>query len=128
MNRVPGTLPRVLRHANELGAEYSEDRARPVATIEEANLVTSEAADRPGVHYPVIDLDLPCELVPSTTEGHFHLYIDRAITWAQYSKILTALAEAGILEEGYVRASVARLRTDVRLPWIRKPAAAEVAQ
>lgn len=30
------------------------------------------------------------------------------------------LAAAGVLEDGYVRASIARKHTAVRLPWIRK--------
>lgn len=28
------------------------------------------------LHAPTLDVDFPCELVPSSTPGHFHRYID----------------------------------------------------
>lgn len=83
---------------------------------QDANLVSSRLDQEGKFHMPVIDLDLPASLVPSTTEGHFHLYIDKEMPWPQYLKLLKALASAGIIERGYYRASKKRKATYVRIP------------
>lgn len=59
------------------------------------NLFSSLCDD--GMHRPALDIDLPCELVPSTNPGHFHLYIDKALTLEQYTKVVDVLSEVGIL-------------------------------
>lgn len=71
-------------------------------------------------HRPMLDFDFPVAAVPSSTPGHTHVYIDRALTWEQYEKVLRVLGEVGLLEEGYVRASIARRSTFLRLPWVKK--------
>ena len=71
-------------------------------------------------HRPVLDIDFPAALVPSTTPGHFHLYLDRALSWDDYEKLLRVLAEVGIIEQGYANVSIERRHTAVRVPWIRK--------
>lgn len=73
------------------------------------------------LHRPVLDIDIPIKVVPSSTPGHFHLFIDHFMEWKDYEKLLWALAAAGIIEEGYVHASVRRGHTSVRLPHVRKP-------
>lgn len=75
------------------------------------------------MHRPVLDIDIPIKVVPSSTPGHSHLFIDIAMSWGDYEKLLWALAAAGIVEEGYVHASVRRGHTSVRLPHVRKPGA-----
>lgn len=72
-------------------------------------------------HKVVLDIDVPAKLVPSSTPGHSHLYIDAEMSWEHYSAILIALGAAGVLEEGYVKASLSRKHTAVRLPWVKKP-------
>lgn len=71
-------------------------------------------------HRPILDLDIPAHLIPSTTPGHGHLYLDKVLTWSQYVTLLDCLAAVGIIEPGYRDASIAREFTAVRLPWIRK--------
>ena len=73
-------------------------------------------------HYPVLDLDIPHALVPSTREGHSHLYIrpHEPVPWSVYVRLLEALGDAGILEPGYVRVSIERGATMVRAPWVKK--------
>ncbi len=71
-------------------------------------------------HKVVLDIDFPVKAIPSSTEGHYHLYIDKEMKWADYVKLITTMAEVGLLESGYVRASIARGETAVRLPWIKK--------
>lgn len=58
--------------------------------------------------------------VASTTPGHGHLYVDHAMDWQTYQKMLNELVTPGILEPGYVGASEDRGWTCVRLPWVRK--------
>lgn len=82
------------------------DQPRVAATPEDANVVSSETAS--GKHMPCIDLDVPCRLVPSSTEGHYHLYIDVEIEREKYWEILRTLSEAGIVEEGFYALSVQR--------------------
>lgn len=88
---------------------------------DEANLVGSLCDD--GFHRPVIDIDLPCKLVPSSTEGHFHLYIEKAMSYSQYLKLLDAMAEAGVVEKSYVRHVKERKMSMCRPEWCKKPVA-----
>lgn len=97
------------------------DPERKRAPYEAANLVSS-LTER-GLHAPVLDLDFPARLVPSSTPGHFHLYLDVEMAWEVYEKLLGALAEAGVLESGYVHAMLGRGATYVRREGVLKEAA-----
>lgn len=84
-----------------------------------ANLVSSLCTD--GRHRPALDIDVPCELIPSSTEGHHHLYFPTvALSWKQYQKLLKVLGECGIVEEGYVKASIDRGQSFLRAPGVKK--------
>lgn len=52
---------------------------------------------------PALDIDMPCELVPSSTEGHFHLYIDKPMTLMAYKKLVQAFIDAGIVEPNIMK-------------------------
>ena len=114
---IPGGLDRVTYRVEQ--ADGVERRTR--APIAESDVVSSELFGDLDSHAPCIDLDVPAVLVPSSTPGHSHLYIDVPMTWEQYEAILTALADAGVMEQGYYRASKLRKGTHLRLPWVRKP-------
>lgn len=73
-----------------------------------------------GKHKPVLDLDMDVLVVPSTTRGHHHLYIDYLMPWHDYSLLLKVLAHVGILQNGYMHASEARRESWLRTPWTRK--------
>lgn len=93
------------------------------ATEDEATLVGSStgAIGKDGpIHLPAIDIDLPCELVPSSTEGHFHLYIDKPMSWGTYKNLLQSLVDAGIVEPGYASASIRRGQSFLRKPGVKK--------
>lgn len=106
----------------------ADDRADPVRWQElinqeripaipaDANLVSSLCAD--DTHMPAIDLDLTVRVKPSSTEGHYHLFIDKKISWEHYVEILRTMTEAGLVERGFYDLSVARgasfLRTHPR--------------
>lgn len=95
-----------------------DHETRHPTTKLDANLISSECQD--GFHRPVLDFDLPARYVESTTKGHGHLYIDVPMEWEKYEKLLIALGEAGILEDGYVKAALRRKATFVRPPWVKK--------
>lgn len=106
--------------------DYGNDREL-TKDDEKANCITSMVRDEPSLwptgvqwHRPVIDIDLPVKAVPSSRAGHFHLFIDRAMTWETYLNLLDAMAAAGIVEPNYVSASRERGYSTVRLPWVRK--------
>lgn len=126
---VPGTLRRELMSVENLetGNEYSNDGREVVAEIDQAHVVNSRLAAWSHQHAPVLDIDFAAELVPSSTPGHFHLYLDTLMSWDQYVELLTVMEKVGILQPGYVAASIERGYTSVRLPWVTKPAPADVA-
>lgn len=77
------------------------------------NLVSSKAyidyptaEDKGQWHFPCIDMDYPVFAMPSRTPGHTHLYIERAVSWDNYKKLLKALLECGLIEQGYYNASI----------------------
>jgi hypothetical protein len=88
------------------------------ASIERAELISSVTKD--GMHRPLLDIDFPAVVIPSSTPGHGHLYIDKELTWKEYTKLLNLFADLGIIEHGYRGASLARGYTALRLPWIKK--------
>lgn len=73
--------------------------------------------DRP---YPVLEIEQSFRLVPSSTEDHYHLYLDQAMTWKDYETMLNVLGEVGILESGYVGSAIRRQRTHVRPEGVKK--------
>jgi hypothetical protein len=90
-----------------------------------ANLVSSIVKGKAETHRPVLDIDVPAYLVPSTRPGHSHLYIDVEIPEDKYFNLLDALADCGILESGYAGVSRARGNSAVRVPWVEKDLVAE---
>jgi hypothetical protein len=86
---------------------------------EEANLLSSATAA--GKHMPVIDIDIPCRYVPSTTPGHGHLYIDKEMEFHQFMAMLYAMESAGVVQTGYRKFTEQRGNAFVRPPWVKKP-------
>ena len=82
---LPSGAPRTLHIADLSRNEYvqGKDDREPTVDLDQANVVSSlQSGTEPGSraqHYPVLDLDLPAVLVPSSTPGHSHLYIDLPI-------------------------------------------------
>lgn len=121
--RIPGTINRVLYKAIQWKDEYGRTCfSRADANLSSAEVVSSQILSQPKFHAPVLDIDIPHELVPSSTPGHSHLYLDIPMTWRQYKRLLKALARAGVVEKGYVEASIRRKHTAVRVPWLKKEA------
>lgn len=95
-------------------------RSQRFATLDldAAQVITSLTVE--GEQKLILDIDIPSQLIPSSTPGHFHLYVDKEISYEKWELLLIALANAGIIEEGYKNASLERRYTAVRLPWIKK--------
>ena len=135
--KVPGGVDRVLvysqflkqrKHDGEYNAmegvdvvegDLSQANLTTSIGVEDSKDVYSTGAEVTG-HYPLIDLDVPAYLVPSSTPGNSHLYIDKKVPWKKYLALLDAMADAGLVEPGYVGASKARGFTAARLPWVKK--------
>ena len=122
--------------------KYNAEEQVVVENVEHADIISSDLPDyvpegkqslidkiiSGTYHAPVLDIDIPHKYVASTTEGHGHIYFDVPIPWVKYVKLLKAMADCGILEEGYVSASIERGYTAVRPPWVTKPPPAEVPE
>ena len=103
---------------------------------DDANCVASMCRGDNAYHLPVFDVDVPRETaedriaarfteallrwVPSTTEGHHHVYMDYPILWEDYKIRLQLLIEADIVEHGYLYAATKRGMTICRLPHVKK--------
>lgn len=108
--------------ANIDNPDYSNDPIeQPVVEEQFANLVTSKLDAGLDMHAPALDLDVPARLVPSSTPGHSHLYIDVPMPWDDYVRLLTVLADVGILEPNYVSVSIARGASYLRKEGVYKP-------
>lgn len=116
--RVPGLIRRLL--ARDFAQSDAASWVRREAEVDDAQVVTSEMYGSPGQHAPVLDIDFNVEVVPSSTPGHFHLYLDKQMDWPTYRDLLIALAAAGVIEDGYALASIRRRHTAVRVPWLKK--------
>lgn len=110
-----------------------DDRREPTDNLTEAVCASSRLRSQPDMshvlqidrdnaeqHYLMIDLDVQSYLVPSTTPGHSHLYVERSVPWRDLARLIEALAACGIIEHGYAAASLQRRSTTLRLPWIKK--------
>ncbi len=105
-------------HVDDIILITSEVDEEDVLMITKDGRMVSTAEEK--FHAPVLDLDFPAMLIPSTTPGHFHLYLDTYIPHDKYMDLLDALAEARIIESGYSAASQKNGFTAVRAPWVKK--------
>lgn len=95
-------------------------RQQEVTSLDDADIVSSQFKDDPDKHMVVLDIDIPAVLIPSSTPGHSHLYIQSSMDWETYQRLLVALSDAGVIQPGYAGASITRGFTAVRLPWVSK--------
>ena len=95
-----------------------EDQKYEDAGLYDANLVTSEVMD--GVHIPLIDLDMECALIESSTHGHNHLYINKSMPFEDLIKLLEVMVEVGLVQKGFLEGSRQRGAASLRLPHVKK--------
>jgi hypothetical protein len=123
---LPGQELQIVKFEKDYGEEYETRTA--TTSLESATSISSRvmggaASPMTEMHKPVLDIDMPVKAIESSTPGHYHLYIDKELSWEDYELLLRTLAAVGIIEPGYLDASVMRQHTSVRLPWVRKDAA-----
>lgn len=112
-------LFKVTRWDEDSSVTYSQEMREP-ASIIDANISTSIREDSDDHHALLLDLDVPAWLIPSSTPGHSHLYVDVRIPSQRFYDLLDALADAGVIQRGYADSSKRRGGTALRLPWIKK--------
>lgn len=100
-------------------SDYGRMSVQEDTNLEKANLVGSVLPN--GNHAPCVDLDgIPVTVVPSSTPGNCHLYIDKEMTWEQYRQILDAFYNAGLIQRGWYREAYERRCSFLRLPGVKK--------
>lgn len=121
MTNIPPIEGQIMLTGVEFDTGYEDTLANleQTADPEKANAITSAAADGSG-HKLIIDVDFPVHAVPSSTPGHFHLYIDKIISFDHLVGILHAMSDAGIVEPGYAGAVEDQGFATVRAPWTKK--------
>lgn len=102
----------------DYGTKITKRDFTEVEKDEDCNLISSLCED--GLHRPVIDFDFPCQLIPSSTDGHYHLYIDKEMGWNEYEMLLEVLVRVGLVEQGYYNSALKHCQTYVRPPWVKK--------
>lgn len=129
MSLVPNFIGwrQLWKHEGLLNMDWRGQGPTPITeradSYEDATLVGSATGYGEGddaYHFPVLDIDFKAALVPSSTEDHYHLYLNHGMTWAKYEKLLEALYEADVIQEGYYKMAVARKQTFVRRPGVYK--------
>src|SRR5881398_984978 len=87
--------------------EYDGSNAHvPVERMKDANALSSKT--KSGHHKVLLDLDVEHYYVPSSTEGHGHLYINVDLSTAQYNVLLFTLQHLGIIQKGFAFLSIKR--------------------
>lgn len=101
---------------NETRGKATDLTSKPTS---ESDVVISLLADseKSNLHMPVLDIDYSANLIPSGTEGHFHLYLNKPIEWEDYILLLSTMAAVGLIEQGYADASIRRGYSAARVPW-----------
>lgn len=125
--------------------EYEPGVDREIAELDDANVVSSErkgypkdcpldyserlrAGERPADiekinrHAVLLDIDYPAYLVPSSSPGKYHLYLDvpNGVKHDDYMELLEVLGRVGVIERGYAEVSIKRGHSDLRLPHVHK--------
>lgn len=110
-----------LMHCENLDtAEYVHDNIQErVESPDDANLISSKISGS-RKHRVILDIDFPAALIPSSTPGHFHLYLDKELTEDQMERLVFTLHDVGIIAQGN-RNQWDRFRAlFLRLPWVKK--------
>lgn len=102
------------------GRRITEDLAEVEALSSDLGPGFPGAGEPEHLHALVLDIDHQAWLIPSSTPGHSHLYVDLPVLPGDLWDFLDAAAKIGLVEEGYVSACKSRDMTSVRAPWIAK--------
>lgn len=126
-NPTPAATPATFRNTADriLGFSPTVNGDPPTAQVADltnrhvanSNIITSVAND--GYHYPVLNFDFPVRVYPSTTPGHYHVYLDKPIESEVYFAFLDYLNEMGLTDRRWTRSAHHLGASWVRLPWVQ---------
>jgi len=103
-------------YRDEAGKEYTQKLED--VEIEDALLISSKSE---GGNYVLLDIDFPVQVIPSSSPGKNHLYIDKVLSDEDMDKLLKVLVEVGLVNEGiYDLQWRPSNELTLRLPWVRK--------
>lgn len=94
-------------------ATFEELQQVGTLSLQAGDLVASKTPIKDW-HLPVLDIDFEAHLVPSSTPGHYHLFLNQPIPWREYRRLLKALARAGIVEKDWVKSALSHGMSMVR--------------
>lgn len=84
-----------------------------------ANMVSSKI-EGSNKHKVILDIDCEAKLIPSSTPGHYHLYIDKTLDSEGMGSLVGSLFRAGIISEGNFNQWDHFGGQYLRLPFLRK--------
>jgi len=110
------------------GPSISERPERLETELEHALLLGSKLkspfavqGEGEGSYALLLDLDVPAQLLPSSTPGHAHLYVDAFMTKDQHDAVMVALRDAGVIQPGYAESALtSQYGATLRPPWVKK--------
>lgn len=110
-----------LERDSEQGASVYIDEERVIARATDANLITSRyEGEGIETHALLLDLDVEHIYVPSSTEGHGHLYVNLKLSRGEWERVMRELALVGVIGAGYREHSLRRGYASLRPPWVKK--------
>lgn len=119
-HELPSQYDHVFYKDVEFSDSYGKWKKRISTTNPRGAQVVSSEIESSEYHTPMLDMDFPVRVVETSTPGHHHLYLDKPILWKDYKKVLIALRDAGLIEEGFADVSIQRGSTHLRPPWVEK--------
>lgn len=110
-----------LQHDSNQQVSAYVDEELAIADWTDANLVTSRyEGEGIETHALLLDLDVEHIYVPSSTEGHGHLYVNLKLTRTEWERVMRELAAVGVISAGYRHHSARRGYASLRPPWVKK--------
>lgn len=104
------------------GDDYTTDEELTEVPLGDSTAQMASSLLTNGRHSPALDIDFPARLEPSSSPGHFHLYLDGIeMDDTTYGDLLKALHKAGVIQTGILKRWHASGMTLLRLPHVRKP-------
>lgn len=105
--------------------KYRAEEDREASDADDWNLVSSHVLGT-KLQAPIIDLDFRHRYIPSTHDGHGHLYLDVPVRKWRWLALMIGLYLGGAVEQGYFWWSMRRGANFMRRPGVLKTEREEV--
>ncbi len=124
-SKLPGFLKpqlffraRLKSDSSKYGKEEKLDGPMQLSHPYDANLISSERID--GKHLLMLDIDHEHYYAESSTPGHAYLVIHHELDQEAMLEILTVLGKHGIVQTGFMQATLDRGFSALRMPGVSK--------